>query len=118
MAVVSPRASERGFPEAPLYGPSGRLHRRQLAEAINRIIRGGLNVCDEITLTASQATTVVADLCAGPNSTITFTPLTANAAAELAAGGMYISSRGKQTFTITHANNAQADRTFSICVIG
>lgn len=118
MPVTSPRASERGFLEAPLYGPNGRIHRRQLAEVINRIMRGGLNVVDEVTLTANQATTVVADLRAGPNSHVSFTPLTANAAAEVAAGGMYVSSRGKQTFTITHANNAQTDRTFSIAVLG
>jgi hypothetical protein len=29
-----------------------------------------------------------------------------------------VSSRGKQTFTITHANNSQSDRTFKYVVIG
>jgi hypothetical protein len=45
-----------------------------------------------------------------------FMPTTANAAAELAT--MFVSSRGKQTFTITHANNGQTDRTFKYVVIG
>jgi hypothetical protein len=43
-------------------------------------------------------------------------PTTANAAAEM--DGMFVSSRGKQTFTITHANNSQSDRTFKYVVIG
>lgn len=33
-------------------------------------------------------------------------------------GGMYVSSRGKQTATITHANNSQSDRTFSVEITG
>ena len=45
-------------------------------------------------------------------------PKTAHAAAEFAAGGCYVSAVGKQTFTVTHANNAQADRTFFYLAIG
>jgi hypothetical protein len=40
-------------------------------------------------------------------------PTTANAAAEIGNGTIYVSSRGKQTATITHANNSQTDRTFA-----
>jgi len=35
------------------------------------------------------------------------------AAAEQAAGQMFISSRPRGSFTVTHRNNAQIDRTFS-----
>ena len=45
-------------------------------------------------------------------------PQTANASSEMASGGMYVSSRGKQTFTITHPNNANADKTFGYVVLG
>jgi len=31
---------------------------------------------------------------------------------------MYVSSKGDQAFTITHANNAQTDRTFGYVVFG
>jgi hypothetical protein len=45
-------------------------------------------------------------------------PTTANAAAEIGAGTAYISARTKRSFTITHANNSQSDRTFGYVVIG
>jgi hypothetical protein len=54
----------------------------------------------------------------GSESVIVFTPTTANAAAEQGGGTMYLSARAKQSFTITHANNSQTDRTFIYIVIG
>lgn len=89
---------------------------RQVAEVVNRTVDGKLNSTGSVTLTASAASTAVSEDRAGPDSVILFMPTTANAAAEM--DGMYVSSRGKQTFTITHANNSQADRTFKYVVIG
>ena len=45
-------------------------------------------------------------------------PTTANASAEQGAGTMFVGPRAKQSFTITHANNAQTDRTFAYSVLG
>jgi hypothetical protein len=45
-------------------------------------------------------------------------PTTANAAAEIGNGTLYVSSRDKQQFTITHASNTQSDRTFGYVVQG
>ncbi len=89
---------------------------RQIAEVVNRTIDGKLNSTGSVTLTASATSTVVAEARSGPDSVVLFMPTTANAAAELAT--MFVSLRGKQTFTITHANNAQTDRTFKYVVIG
>lgn len=114
--VTSPRASARGVPPVPVDWHSGPEHRRKLAETINRVLQGKTNTTGTVTLTANQATTAVTDLRAGPDSHISFTPTTANAAAALA--GMYVSSRGNETFTLTHANNAQTDRTFTYSVTG
>ena len=91
---------------------------REVATIVNNILDGKINSTGTVTLTASAATTVVTEDRAGATSVILFMPTTANAAAEQAAGGMFVSSRGKQTFTITHANNSQADRTFDYIVIG
>jgi hypothetical protein len=44
--------------------------------------------------------------------------MTANAAAEVGAGTIYISAVSHRSFTITHANNAQTDRTFGFVCIG
>ena len=91
---------------------------REVATIVNNILDGKINSTGTVTLTASAATTVVTEDRTGATSVILFMPTTANAAAEQAAGGMFVSSRGKQTFTITHANNSQADRTFDYIVIG
>ena len=91
---------------------------REVATIVNNILDGKINSTGTVTLTASAATTVVTEDRTGATSVILFMPTTANAAAEQAAGGMFVSSRGKQTFTITHANNSQADRVFDYIVIG
>ena len=91
---------------------------RDVASAVNLLIDGKNNAKGEVTLTASAATTAVSDFRVGEDSVIHLTPTTANAAAEIGGGTMYISSRGANTFTITHANNAQTDRTFIYTVTG
>lgn len=77
-----------------------------------RINRQRIISVGSVTLTAGGTTTVVPNLGASAQTYPFFVPLTANAAAEIGAGTMYVSSRGFRTFTITHANNAQVDRTF------
>ena len=93
-------------------------HRRQLANAINQISEGRSNAFGTVTLTANQATTTLTDERIGTDSTVSFTPTTANAAAELGAGTMYVSAKTGGSLTITHANNAQADRTFDYAIQG
>jgi hypothetical protein len=104
--------------QAPTTWADAGGHRRLLANAVNAVIDGKINAVGSVTLTASAASTVVSDLRAGATSVVLFMPTTANAAAEAAAGGFYVSAQGKQTFTITHANNAQTDRTFRYVVLG
>lgn len=97
-------------------GPNER--NRLVSDAVRNLVDGKGHAAGEVTLTASTASTVVTDLRAGVDSVITFMPKTANAAAEVGNGTMYVSSRGKQTFTITHANNAQTDRDFEYSISG
>lgn len=91
---------------------------RSLVRIINNIMRGKTNTVADITLQTSAATTTVTDINVGGNSSIHLMPQTANAAAELGNGTLYISTRSKQSFVVTHANNAQADRTFTYSVVG
>jgi len=116
MAIVSPRALTGGYDPVPVDWNDEAEHRRMLANAINELRNGKVNSRGEVTLTANQATTTLSNIDIGPESFIGFTPTTANAATELAT--MYVSSRGQKTATITHANNAQIDRTFSYVVLG
>jgi len=86
---------------------------RDTAEIVNNCVDGKMNVTGEVTLTNSATSTVVTDIRVGAESLIVFMPITADAATELAAGGMYVSSQGKQTYTITHANDTTT-RTFRV----
>jgi hypothetical protein len=93
------------------------VHQQQrVAESINGLIDGKLDAVSSVTLTVSSATTVVADNRFESTMALFFTATTANAAA--AVGGMYVSSRGEGTFTLTHANDANADKTFLYLRVG
>lgn len=86
---------------------------RQLANVINNVINGQKG---EVTLTTSSATTTVSDVRVGINSKIFLQASTANAASE--ASSTYISNITDSEFTITHASNAIADRTFDYKIEG
>jgi len=93
--------------------PAGTDDKRLLSEAINGAADGRTG---EVTLTENAASTVVTDERVGETpSCVTLTPLTANAAAEIGNGTLYI-AHAAGAFTITHANNAQTDRTFRYAV--
>ena len=91
----------------------------KIVQAVIQLGRGASNAVGQVTLRANQATTVV-DKSVSPGAinvaqdqTITYTPMTANAAAEVGNGTIYISAVDQQSFTITHANNAQTDRIYA-----
>lgn len=80
--------------------------------------QGRLNCTGTVTLAANAFSTTVEDQRVGISSFIDFVPQTANAAAELASGGMYVSGMTSHRFTITHASSAQDDRTFTYTIMG
>lgn len=93
---------------------------KKIVSAIRALAEGRSNAVGSVTLTASATTTVVAAPTCGAESKIFLFPATANAAAELGNGTAYILSANiiKEQFTVTHANNAQTDRTFYWLAIG
>ena len=80
--------------------------------------QGKLNVVGSVTLTANAATTTYNDSRIGGESWIGFMPTTANAAAEIGGGTLYVTARADGSCTLNHANNAQADRSFDTLIIG
>ena len=90
----------------------------RIAGAIRDLFEGRSNAVGEVTLTTSSATSAVTTLTNGSDSKIFLFPTTANASAEIGAGTIYISAVVQGGFTITHANNAQADRTFFYAALG
>lgn len=93
---------------------------RQMYDAFLRLRQGKMDCLGEITLTAGAATTTLNDIRLSNQSVVTFDPKTANAAAEIYGATMYVltANRGTGSWVITHANNAQVDRTFQYSVIG
>ena len=88
----------------------------RFATAIQQLYAGRSNAGGSVTLTPGATSTVVNAPNCGPQSGVFLFQRTANAAAALAT--TFVSSVGKQTFTISHASNAQTDRTFFYVCIG
>lgn len=118
------------FPSVGDYIPDHKNLLRRVVNTLGIVQRGKTNNTGEITLASSTAATDVV-LTKGeltPDTVITFMPTTANAAAEIGAGTIYVStvnadddSTGgvaKYSFRITHASNTQGDRIFKYSLIG
>jgi hypothetical protein len=86
------------------------------ALSLQQLAAGRSNATGSVTLAAGAASTVVSAPNCAPGSAVFLFPRTANAAAALAT--TFVSSVGKQTFTIAHANNAQTDRSFFWVALG
>jgi len=90
---------------------------RQVHQAIRELIEGRSNAVGAVTLTADTTTTTVTLTTVNRNAVVILAPTTANAAAAVATTYASVAAAGG-AFTITHANNAQTDRTFGYLVIG
>jgi hypothetical protein len=123
--------SFKGFPNVPDH--PGQPHAENfrtflitLAGASNRHNRGKANFAVDqagdgtlvVTLTANAASTTVTDERISYYSGFVFDPMTANAAAALATTYVTQANRRTGSCVITHANNAQTDRTFRMLVLG
>lgn len=93
---------------------------RQISQSVGLLFQGKANNVLDFTCTAGAASTVVTDPRLAYSSAVAFDPLTANAAAELAAGTIYALSANRLNgvWTITHANAGTTDRTFRLVVVG
>jgi hypothetical protein len=88
----------------------------KFALAIQGALNGRSNAAGTVTLAPGATQTVVSAPNCAPQSAVFLFAKTASAAAALAT--TFISLVGKQTFTISHANNAQSDRTFFFACLG
>lgn len=88
---------------------------RQTAEVVRGIMDGKTNNTGEITLTQSSTTTTLNDRRIGANTVILFSPINEKAASEIA--GLYVSSRGQGTATLTHGSH-NFDMKYAYALIG
>lgn len=89
---------------------------RKIVTALRQTIDGRTDNWGQVTLTAGATTTTYSSQNISENSTIALSPRTLNAAAAFAS--TYVSARANGFVTLTHANNAQTDRTFDLAWIG
>jgi hypothetical protein len=91
---------------------------KKIVLAIQQLSAGRSNAVGTVTLATGAATTVVTDKNCAAGSTPLLTPTTANAAAEVGNGTMYVSAVVNGSFTITHANSATTARMFLYAILG
>jgi hypothetical protein len=104
-----------------MSGPTLSGEERDLARivfAVRQLTEGRSNAAGTFTLAANAASTTVPAPNCGAGSTVLPFPKTANAAAEIGNGTMFIGTVSNGSFVVTHANNAQADRTFMYVALG
>jgi hypothetical protein len=90
----------------------------RIVRAVRELFEGRSNAVGTFTLTANAGSTVVTAANCGAGSTVLYAPTTANAATEVGNGTMYVGTVANGSFTVTHAHNAQVDRTFMWAAFG
>ena len=91
---------------------------RKINTAINELAQGRSNAVGAVTLAVSAVSTTVTAKNCGAGSVVLLSALTANAAAELGNGTIFVSAVANGSFTLAHASNAQNDRTFGYVCLG
>jgi hypothetical protein len=98
--------------------PAHTRYLKSIRDVFNTLLIGKQNVTLDFTLTPSASSSTVQDPRIGGTSAILLMPETANAAAALATTYIPPATITSQQAIIQHANNAQADRTFRLVIIG
>ncbi len=112
------RTGHTALPSVIPKGADLREAWRRIADFGNAVLRGGVNNVLDITLLPNGATTTITDNRIGGTTRPTLQAMSANAAAEVGAGTIWVDTPGKYTVVIHHANNAQTDRNFSMMLGG
>ncbi len=91
---------------------------KKIVLAIQQLAAGRSNATGSVTLaTGVSSTTVTTANCAAGSVPI-LVPASANAAAEVGNGTIYVSTVANGAFTIAHANSATPGRVFLWAVVG
>jgi hypothetical protein len=91
---------------------------KKIVLAIQQLAAGRSNATGTVTLATGSATTLVTDKNCAIGSVPLLTPTTANAAAEVGNGTMFVSAVTNGSFAITHADSATTGRTILYAIHG
>jgi hypothetical protein len=111
-------ATVPSYANAPSESTSPKEHARQTATVLNRLMQGKGNTSGTFTLVPNVEKTYLRDDRLAPESVMQLDAMTASAAAEKAAGTIFVLEADRQArqWLITHANDAADDRTFRFTV--
>lgn len=102
-----------GYPAVPFDLPNEKLHRRLLAEAVNRLNRAKFNAVVDVTLNANTGATLITDNRIGHTSAVSpLMALSLSAGVAVAAGIWFdnpLSGGGTTTGSIIVHHNITAD---------
>lgn len=85
----------------------------EAARAVRQLARGRCNASGSFTCDTSSATTTVTDSTIQVGDIIELTAITANAAAEMASGNLYVTPATQEgQITVNHTNSVTTGRTF------
>ena len=104
------------IPRIAVRGLTQEQQLQRIAESINGLIDGKLDVTGTFTLEDGETETVVMDNRFESNMVPHWTPTTANAATAMTS--LFLSARDKGSFTLTHDNTADTDRTYLYVRLG
>ena len=90
----------------------------RLEQVVNLLLVGKLNATFDLTLTPNAASTTVTDARIAVTSFLSLTPMNDAAAAEQAAGGLFIGSLQNGSAVIEHSNAGTPNRMFRVLIIG
>ena len=91
---------------------------KKIVLAIQQLAAGRSNAVGTVTLATGSATTTVTTSNCAAGSVPILVPSSANAAAEVGNGTMYVSAVANGAFTIAHVNSATTGRTFLYAILG
>lgn len=103
------------FRTPPVDKANEREHRRDLARAIEGLLRGLRNGTGNVTLTALTTTTEIEDTNITPDTVAILVPLTLTAAA---AQATTYQTANAGSITLHHASAASVDREFAFVLFG
>lgn len=102
----------------PIQIQRGERDLQRVVDAIIQLAQGRQSSIGDVTLRPNQTTTTVSFPNCSTECRVFLFPQTANAAAAVPTTYILQADILRRQFTITHANNAQADKTFSFLCIG
>lgn len=107
-----------GFQGVSPYLDNQQVHRRKLAEAVNTLTQGKMNVTIDVTLTAGATTTTLNDARIGYYSAvIPAMAQTAHGATAITAG-IYVDGLKSGEAVVHHANSANTDQNIRFVILG